>query len=227
MAQHIFIQGPLGAGKTLYMSTLAHHWRNMVRRMGGDLALFSNYGLEDSEEMLEYQDWYDVAEAQGSICCWDEAHTAFDSRKSTSSQGTNGSQLMMYTRKMKSVQLYCSPSIRNVDTRLRNIIEVLISVRKHGKGMKVQFQDYQTGEFMRETYVSPALKRMMFKQKLYDTHAMVNLFPLPKTDREAQKFFQELKQRHDNSRQSNYQKSQEVIKHDTSSSRESIQVVTS
>ncbi|WP_237718777.1 hypothetical protein [Alkalibacillus haloalkaliphilus] len=124
MAYHIFIEGGLGAGKTLTMSMLAHHWRHMVRQQGGDIALFSNYGLKDSSNMLNYQDWYDVAQAQGSICCWDEAQMAFDSRQSLKSTSIYATQLLMYVRKMKSIQMYCSPSINNVDSRIRQIVEV-------------------------------------------------------------------------------------------------------
>src|SRR5690554_1219795 len=107
MAQHFFVQGPLGAGKTFVMSLLAHHWRQRVMQLGGDIKLFSNYGLKDSYPMDHYTDWYDVAAAQGSICCWDEAQMAFDSRQWSRTGAIYATHLMMYTRKMKSVQMYC------------------------------------------------------------------------------------------------------------------------
>ncbi|PKC52601.1 hypothetical protein RhiirA1_481144 [Rhizophagus irregularis] len=31
--------------------------------------------------MTDYKDWFKVAEAQGSICVWDEAYLAFSNRK--------------------------------------------------------------------------------------------------------------------------------------------------
>lgn len=201
MAQHIFIQGPLGSGKTFLMSLLAHHWRNKVRQRGGDIRLFSNYELLDSQPMDHYTDWYDVAKAQGSICCWDEAQMAFDSRQALKSSAIYASHLMMFTRKMKSIQIYCSPSINNVDTRLRQIVEVLINVRKIGdKGFSVMFTDFQTGEFMHKQFLPMSKAREIMKLKLYDTYNMVSSFPLPKTERQADEFFTKLEEEHDKAR---------------------------
>ena len=201
MAQHIFIQGHLGAGKTFLMSVLAHYWREKVRSKGGDVRLFSNYGLKDSHDMLHYSDWYEVAKAQGSICCWDEAHMAFDNRTALKSSSIYATHLMMYTRKMKSVQIYCSPSINNVDTRLRQIVEVLINVRKLGdKGFSVQFIDYQTGDFMHRQFLPMWKAKQIMKENLYDTFAMVQSFPLPSTEREAKTFFETLEEEHNKAR---------------------------
>ncbi len=79
MAHHIFVQGPLGGGKTFIMSVLAHHWKQKAYGQGADIKLFSNYGLLDSYPMSHYTDWYgdEVANAGGSITCWDECQMAF------------------------------------------------------------------------------------------------------------------------------------------------------
>lgn len=201
MAQHFFIQGPLGSGKTFIMSTLAHHWREKVRQLGGDVLLFSNYGLKDSYDMDHYTDWYKVAEAQGSICCWDEAQMAFSNRKWSKYGNTIATEIMMFTRKMKSVQMYCSPSINNVDSRIRQIVEVLIDVRKIGdKGFKLRFTDYQTGEFMHQQFLPMYKAKKIFKLNLYDTYQMVQGFPLPATEREGIEFFKKLEEVHNEAR---------------------------
>lgn len=201
MAQHFFIQGPLGSGKTFIMSTLAHHWREKVRKLGGDVKLFSNYKLKDSIDMDHYTDWYEVAEAQGSICCWDEAQMAFSNRSWSKYGNTIATEIMMFTRKMKSVQMYCSPSINNVDSRIRQIVEVLVDVRKIGdKGFKLRFTDYQTGEFMHQQFLPMYKAKKIFQLKLYDTYQMVQGFPLPKTEQEGKKFFEKLEEVHDEAR---------------------------
>lgn len=201
MAQHFFIQGPLGAGKTFVMSLLAHHWREKVRRLGGDIKLFSNYGLKDSHAMDHYTDWYHVADAQGSIVCWDEAQMAFSNRRWSSYGQGIATEVMMFTRKLKSVQMYCSPSIQNVDSRIRQIVEVLIDVRKIGdKGFKLRFTDYQTGEFMHTQFLPMWKAKRIFKLNLYDTYQMVQGFPLPKTEREGIEFFQKLEEVHNEAR---------------------------
>lgn len=202
MAYHIFVEGGLGQGKTFIMSVLAHHWRERVRLNGGELKLFSNYGLEDSYPMSHYTDWYEVAKAQGSICCWDEAHMAFSNRKWSRFGSTLATEVMMYTRKMQSVQIYCSPSIKNVDSRIRDIVEVLIQVRRlpNNKGFSYRMIDYQTGEFRNKHFLPMFKAKQIFKLGLYDTHQMVQGFPLPSTEPQGEKFFQTLEEIHNESR---------------------------
>ncbi|UOQ47229.1 ATPase [Gracilibacillus caseinilyticus] len=201
MAHHFFIQGPLGGGKTFLMSLLAHHWKSKTIRNGGHVELFSNYGLKDSYPMSHYTDWYEVAEAQGSIICWDEAQMAFSNRKwSKYGQGI-ATETMMFTRKMKSVQIYCSPSINNVDSRIRQIVEVLITTRKIGdKGFSLHFRDYQTGEHLHNQFIPMWKARRFFKMNLYDSFNMVQSFPLPATEREGKEFFETLEEIHDKAR---------------------------
>jgi hypothetical protein len=201
MAHHFFIQGPLGAGKTLMMSLLAHHWKERVLRMGGNVQLFSNYGLKESHPMTHYTDWYEVAAAQGSICCWDEAQMAFSNRKWSKYGSTLATEVMMYTRKMQSVQMYCSPSINNVDSRIRQIVEVLVNVRKIGdKGFSLHFTDFQTGEFMHKQFIPMFKAKQVFKLNLYDTFNMVQGFPLPQTEKQGDQFFEKLEQIHNEAR---------------------------
>lgn len=201
MAYHIFVEGPLGAGKTFMMSVLAHHWKQKAEEQGATIKLFSNYGLLDSYPMSHFTDWYEVAESQGSICCWDEAQMAFSNRKWSKHGAIIATEVMMFTRKMKSVQIYCSPSINNVDSRIRQIVEVLVQVRKVGdKGFSLRFIDYQTGEFMTKTFLTMSKAKKFFDLKLYDTYSMVQGFPLPSTERESDTFFEKLEEIHDNAR---------------------------
>lgn len=202
MVNHFFIQGSLGAGKTFLMSTLAHYWKAKVLKMGGHIEIFSNYELYDSRPITHYTDWYEVAKAQGSIVCWDEAHMAFSNRKWSRYGQSILTDVLMFTRKMKSVQIYCAPSINFVDSRLRGIVEVLITARKIGnKGFSYHFQDYQTGEFLHRQFLPMSKARQLFKLRLYDTDAMVSYFPVPQTEREGEAFFEKLEEIHDQHRQ--------------------------
>lgn len=201
MAHHFFIQGPLGSGKTFLMSLLAHHWKERTEAKGGTVKLFSNYGLMDSYPLTHYSDWYKVAEAQGSIVCWDESQMAFSNRKWSKYGSTLATEVLMFTRKMQSVQIYCSPSIKNVDSRIRDIVEVLINVRKIGnKGFSLLFTDYQTGEFMQKQFIPMYKAQKVFKLKLYDSFNMVQSFPLPSTEKQGEEFFQKLEEIHDKAR---------------------------
>lgn len=201
MAHHFFIQGPLGAGKTFLASTLAHWWKMKAERNGANIKLFSNYDLYDSQPMTHFTDWYEVAKAQGSICVWDEAYLAFSNRKWSKYGQSVITDVMMMTRKMKSVQIYCSPSINFVDSRVRQIVEVLITARKIGdKGFQYHFQDYQTGEFMHKQFLPMYKAKNIMKCDLYDTENMVQYFPVPQIEREGEKFFEELELIHNLSR---------------------------
>lgn len=197
MAHHFFIQGSLGAGKTLIASTLAHYWKMKVESQGGRIQLFSNYDLEDAMPMTHYTDWFKVAEAQGSICVWDEAYLAFSNRKWSKYGQSVLTDVMMMTRKMKSVQIYCSPSINFVDSRVRQIVEVLITARQIGdKGFQYYFQDYQTKEFMHKQFLPMFKAKKIMKLNLYDTENMVQYFPIPETEREGNEFFARLEEIH-------------------------------
>ncbi|WP_017472793.1 hypothetical protein, partial [Amphibacillus jilinensis] len=163
--------------------------------------LFSNYELADSYPMTHYTDWYKVAEAQGSICCWDESQMAFSNRKWSKYGSTVATEVLMFTRKMQSVQMYCSPSINNVDSRIRQIVEILITVRKIGdRGFQLHFMDYQTKQFMHTQFIPMFKAKRIFKLNLYDTFNMVQSFPLPSTEREGKDFFETLDDIHNNAR---------------------------
>lgn len=201
MAHHFFIQGALGSGKTFMMSLLAHHWKQRTEAKGGKVKLFSNYDLLNSDPMDHYTDWYDVAKAQGSIICWDEAQMSFSNRKWSKYGSGVATEVLMFTRKMQSVQIYCSPSINNVDSRIRQIVEILITVTKVGdKGFKLHFRDYQTGEFMQTQFFPMFKAKRIFKMQLYDTFNMVQNFPLPGTEREGTVFFETLEEIHNKAR---------------------------
>lgn len=201
MPHHIFIQGGLGGGKTFLMSVLAHYWKEKAEQRGASVELFSNYGLLDSQPMTHYTDWYSVAEAQGSIICWDEAQMAFSNRKWSRYGATLATETLMFTRKMKSVQIYCSPSIKNVDSRIRDIVELLITT-KHipNKGFSLHFQDYQTGEFLHKQFIPMYKAEKIFKLNLYDSFNMVQGFPLPETEVQGNEFFRKLEEIHDRAR---------------------------
>lgn len=197
MAHHIFFEGGLGAGKTFGMVLLAHHLKMQAEARGATIELFSNFDVKDSRMLEHYEDWYEVAQAHGSICMWDEAHMAFSNRQWSRHGNEIATQVMMYTRKMQAVQIYASPSINNVDSRIRQIIELLVTMRYiPNKGFRFLFRDYQTGEILRTAFFPMSKAKKIFGLNLYDTHQMVRAFPLPSTERESSKFFDELERIH-------------------------------
>jgi len=188
--------GGLGAGKTLMMSILAHWWREQAMLQGANVELFSNYDLKDSTTMIDYTDWYKVAEADTSIVCWDEAHVVFNNRAwSKYGQGI-ATEVAMYTRKLRSIQIYASPNVSNIDSRIRDIIEIVVTMRRDNSGYHLYFTDFQTKEFIRKAFIPKWKAERVYKLELYDTFAFVRGFPLPAHEKQANDFWEKLDRIH-------------------------------
>jgi deoxyadenosine/deoxycytidine kinase len=200
----IFIQGILGAGKTTVGSTMAHYYKNATKsRYGADIKLFSNYYLRGSAPMENFESWYDVADAQGSIIVWDEAQMIFDNRTALKGNQITATKILNYCRKLKSVQIFISPSIDNIDSRIRGLVEVLINVRKVGNsGISIEYFDYQAknygtwGKFINKRFINAHRLKQIHKLNLFDTFQMVQGFPMPEGARAEDKFFRTLEERH-------------------------------
>lgn len=189
---HMLFMGGLGTGKTLMMSIFAHWLKEQATMRGAKVELFSNYDLKDSTTMLHYTDWYKVAEADTSIICWDESQRTFNSRAwSQFGQGIV-TDVAMYTRKLRSIQIYATPNVSNVDSRIRDIIEVVVRMRKDSKGYHLHFSDFQTGEFLKKAFIPEWQAKRIYKLNLYDTYAFVRRFPLPANQRQADEFWEKL-----------------------------------
>lgn len=207
MPHLIGITGNLGAGKTTLASIMAWHYKNKIESLGGDVQLFANYDLAGSERMREAEDWFKVADAHGSICVWDEAHRSFDSRRHSNFQNILATEILTFVRKMASIQFFVTPSIGRLDTRIREIIEVLIFVRQVGKyGIAIDYYDFQAdfggkfGKFLHNRFLPSSKVRQIHRLELFDSHSFVSGFPLPSTEPKAKKFMAELEKVHDEAR---------------------------
>lgn len=211
MPHVIGIMGNLGAGKTTVASMMSWLYKNKIESRGGSVQLFSNYDLAGAERMKVAEDWFKVAAAHGSVCVWDEAHRSFDSRKSLKFENTLATDIMTFARKMASIQIFVTPSIKRLDTRIREMLEILIHVRPVGnKGIKLDYYDFQadafgsTGQFLHSRFLGGGKVSQIHKLDLFDTHSFVNGFPLPKNERAAEKFMVELEKEHNIARRALY-----------------------
>lgn len=213
MPHVIGIMGNLGAGKTTVGSMIAWQYKNAIESLQGTVKLFSNYDLYGSDRMKVAEDWFKVAEAHGSIICWDEAHRSFDSRKSLKFENTLATDVLTFCRKMTSIQIFMTPSIKRLDTRIREMLEILIHVRPMGnKGIKLDYYDFtadsygQMGQLIHSRFLTSGKVAQIHKLNLFDTHSFVSGFPLPKTERAAELFMDELERVHDQARRDLYAK---------------------
>jgi hypothetical protein len=202
MAHLIGIVGPLGAGKTTAATLFPWLWKNAVEARGGYLKLFANYDLYGAERMDAPEDWFKVAEAHGSVCIWDEAHRTFDSRRFSDFQHIFATELLTFVRKMASIQVFATPSIMRLDTRIREIIEILIVVREVKGGRFYDFYDFQAdfagryGRFLHSKFLPNTKMKAIHRLNLFDSMGFVGKFPLPKNEKEAEKFMYELEAAH-------------------------------
>lgn len=198
-------------------SMMAWLYKNKIEAAGGNVKLFSNYDLEGAERMKVPEDWFKVAQAHGSICVWDEAHRSFNNRKALSSDNIIATDILTFTRKMASIQIFATPSINRLDNRIREMLEILLHIRPAGnRGMHIDYYDFQAdsygsmGKFIHTRYLSAAKVNQIHKLNLFDSHSFVSGFPLPKTERAANAFMDELEQVHDQSRRERYKSSTKI-----------------
>lgn len=207
MPHMIGVVGRLGAGKTTIATLVAHLYKNQVEKMGGHLDLFANCDVTGAQRMKYAEDWFKVAEAHGSLCLWDEAHRSFNSRKSISFHNILANDVLTFCRKMASIQIFVTPSIKRLDVVIRDMLEVLIVVRPMGnKGIKFDYFDFTAeshgpyGEFLHSRFLSAAKVKQIHNLNIFDSHSFVSGFPLPTTERAAAVFMEELEKRHDEAR---------------------------
>ncbi|WP_205419538.1 hypothetical protein, partial [Klebsiella pneumoniae] len=77
------------------------------------------------------------------------------------------------------------PNIGMIDSRIRNVIEINIKVRKDSKGFHLFFYDFQTKEFLRKVFLPKWKVERVFKLDLYDTYSFVRSVPLPNNEKQA------------------------------------------
>lgn len=202
MPHLICISGPLGAGKTTAASLFPWLWKNVAESRGLTLKLNANFDLYGAQRMDSPKDWFRVAEDHGTICVWDEAHRSFDSRKFSAFENILATELLTFVRKMASIQVFATPSVNRLDARIREIIEVLIVVRKMGNGTYFDFYDFQAdfggrfGKYLHSKFLPKYKLAAIYKLNLFDSYSFVSKFPLPTNQKDGAKFMEQLEEAH-------------------------------
>lgn len=185
-------QGNLGEGKTSAMSILAHYYKAKARRAGIHVELFANYGLRGAHPLNHYSDFYEVAKAEGSICLLDEAHTSLDSRLFQKGANIYFTQFIFYMRKIRSSLFLATPHIRNLDSRVRALCNILVDCHRLPQGFRYDIYDYQAERLLRRKFLPRWKAQEIFQAGLYDTGEMVRAIPFPSNERQFDQFLQKL-----------------------------------
>lgn len=185
-------QGNLGEGKTSAMSILAHYYAALGRKSGIDVSLFANYGLKGSRRLKHYSDFYKVAESESSICLLDEAQTSLDSRLFQKGSNIYLTQFFFYLRKLRSSLFMTTPHIRNLDSRIRALCNILVDCHKYPSGFSYDIYDYQAEKLLRRKFLPKFKAEEIFKTGLYDTNQIITSIEFPKNEREFKQFLEQI-----------------------------------
>ncbi|MCY7487900.1 zonular occludens toxin domain-containing protein [Paenibacillus alvei] len=185
------IDGYLGSGKTLGMSILARYFQE---RSG--CSLYSNYGLIGAQQFNHYSQFLDLTNNQSSIVCLDEAHVDLDSRNSTTNISKYFTHLMFYFRKLRTTMFLATPSVENLDSRVRALANIYTHVEKKATKFNYHMWDLQSGRFLK-TLSIPKSKAFAIAPQIYDTYKMVSPMIFPEKKEEFTKFISELKELND------------------------------
>jgi len=181
-------QGNLGDGKTFGASVLAHYFQTRASAAGVDVDLYSNYGLKGSRPLDNYKHFYNVAKSPNSIGIMDEAHINLDSRLFSKGSNIYMTQFFFYFRKLHHSMFLTTPSIRNLDSRVRNLTNILVDCRKAGGAFVYHFYDYSGEKLLKRLYLPSFKVRELFACKLYNTDNIIRNVQFPSTERGFDEF---------------------------------------
>lgn len=192
------ITGGYGQGKTTTAVIKGHQW---AAASGGQL--WANFPLRGAYLFSDYTDWYRIADAHGSIVIFDESQMNFDARQWGGFQNITLTKIMNYVRKMNCVFIFVLPNYDNIDSRIRQMTEILIVCSKSRNGTiynhVYDYQDKRYGEYGRllNRWILPkASQQKVYALDLFDSYSMVHQFPMPSTPKQAEEFFRTLDDRH-------------------------------
>lgn len=185
-------QGNLGEGKTSAMSILAHYYAARARKLGIDVQLFANYGLKGARRLMHYSDFYKVAEAESSICLLDEAQTSLDSRLFQKGSNIYLTQFFFYLRKLRASLFMTTPNIRNLDSRIRALCNILVECHKTPAGFIYYIYDYQGERLLKRKFLPMYKAQEIWSVGLYDTNQIITSIEFPANERQFKQFLEQI-----------------------------------
>jgi hypothetical protein len=179
--------GTLGAGKTLGMTLFSHYYAD---RTGA--TIFSNYG-GGHKQIQDYRFLLDVAKQRSSIIQIDEAQVSFDSRFFARKGQVYMTQLLFYLRKLRATMFLSSPSIDNIDSRVRQITNIYVFCENKRGMFNYTLFDFQSGKQLRK-FALPHQKAFDFVSNKFETGTIVEPFEFPTDDTLFKAFLHEIKE---------------------------------
>jgi hypothetical protein len=189
------IDGYLGSGKTLGMTLLSLFFQEMVKEESAgstSCTLYSNCGIKGSKEFTHYSQFIDVAQQPSSIIALDEAHSDLDARNFATNAVKFFTHLIFYLRKLRCTLIMATPSIENLDSRVRAITNVYCMVSKDTKNFYYDMYDLQKLKHLKR-YKIRKEDAFAAASLAYDTYNMVLPVEFPQDRNEFHDFVKALK----------------------------------
>jgi hypothetical protein len=186
------VEGGFGQGKTLTAVIKAHQWA-----AASGAKIFANFAVRDAYLFDSYTDWYKIADVHGSILIFDESQSNWDNRKWGNSGQIEMTQVLNFVRKMNSLFIFILPNYENIESRVRQMTDIVIKCQKTQGGTIINHvYDYQESRLLNKWVLPKRSQQEVFKQNLYSTHSFVNRFPTPPPNK-VDEFFKTLESRHE------------------------------
>lgn len=185
-------QGNLGEGKTSAMSILAHYYATRAKRIGIDVELYANYSLKGAKRLSHYSDFYKVAQADSSICLLDEAQTSLDSRLFQKGSNIYLTQFFFYLRKLRSSLFMTTPNIKNIDSRIRALTNILVDCYKTPAGFNYYIYDFQGQKLLKRKFLPMYRAQEIWSVGLYDTNQIITSIEFPANERQFKQFLEQI-----------------------------------
>lgn len=185
-------QGALGEGKSFGMSVLGHYFASRGRRAGINVDIYANYDLRGAKPLTSYRDFFHVARSEASICLLDEAHVNLDSRLFARGSNIYMTQFFFYLRKLNSSLFMTTPNIKNLDSRMRLLTNILVDCHKLGGGFSYDIYDWQSERFLRRKFLPRVIAKQIFETGMYDSHAIIRAVEFPRNERAFDSFLDKI-----------------------------------
>ena len=182
------LMGNMGAGKSAGAVILSQYFAAHGRAAGLDVDLYSNFDMLGGKPLKSYEDFYEVARSPNSIVIMDEAHVNLDARMFHKGGNIYMTQFFFYFRKLHCSLFLCSPHIRNLDARIRNLTNVLVLCEKTRAGFSYIFIDYHSDRLLAKKFLPMATAKKIFRTGVYDTHALIRAIEFPSNERSFDNF---------------------------------------
>lgn len=85
-----------------------------------------------------------------------------------------------------------TPHIKNLDSRIRALCNILVDCHKYPSGFSYHIYDYQGEKLLRKKFLPKFVADEIFKTGLYDTNQIITSIEFPKNERQFKDFLEQI-----------------------------------